>query len=775
MSLTIGFDTGIKSLLASQAALQTIGNNIANANTPGFSREQIILGETSPISIGGFSLGTGVSIAQIRRIVDDGLEQRILYHRSGLARFSTEAAGYKQIENIWNGAGGNGLPASLSGIFNKLSSLGTQPDGKAGRQGVLTSAGDLAAALRGMASSLGGFRDDSRFDTSLRLDQANNIAAQIAQLNNQIGSLTSQQVDAHALEDRRQQLLNDLNQIVEATVIPAQNGMVRVLVGGQTIVGGTKTYDLYLDSSNPDKPELRVRGAIGAIAAGNGAIAGLMKLSEEAVPSLLSKADDFTRELILAFNRLHTTGVPLKGGFEFLQGASAPKAGAAGMTLPMSAAGLPFEVKKGDLFVTTTNNATGDIVKTKITINPSDSMVDFAAKINGVPHLSATMDAAGRMRISADSGYQFDFSPRLDVNPDAAGAFGGSSGAVSTAAKAPFTLAAGSALQVKVDGGATQNITFNTSQFADISAATAGEVAAAINAQLTGAKAVVAGGALSIVSLSSGSTSSIQITDGGGAPNAALQFSTAIDTGSPTSAHVAVSGSYTGGSNDAWTFKADANGQIGVTPNLTVGVYDSAGNRIATLAVGEGYAPGSKLAIKDGVEVSFGPGELSQTANDQFSLDVIANSDSSDVLTALGLNTLFTGSGIDSIAIREDLAANSDLLATSLTGAPTDTGNVNRFLALQKTSVDSLGGTTLAGVLIETTADLASTTRRAIDLESAQNTLVNDLGRQREQISGVSLEEEMANMVRFQQSFSAAGRFIRVLQETSATLLELVR
>lgn len=775
MSLSVGFDTGIKSLLASQSALQTIGNNIANANTKGYSREEVLLSETMPVTVGGMSLGTGVTIAQIRRIVDDGLEARLLSNQSTLARLSMESAGQLQIESIFNSAGGNGLPANLNSIFSSFGVLTTHPDDKANRKSVLTAGRDLANALRDLSSRLADFRDNARFDANLRVEQANSISSQIADLNGQIANLKTRNIDAHALSDRRQQLLGELSQIVEVTTIADQSGMTRVLVAGSTIVSGTKSYDMVIDRSQKDEPVLRVKSGVGAIAVGNGAVAGLLKLSEQSVSGVLSQANSFAKSLILAFNRVHTTGVPTSGGFESIQGATAPATGALGATVALSAAGYDTEIQKGELYITVQNKATGEISKSKVAVDPSETLTDFAAKLSSIGHLSASIDAAGKLRISADAGYQFDFSPRLDSNPDAAGSFGGSAAAVTSGNAGPFALTNGASMTVNVDNGPAQTITFQTSQFADITKATAEEVAAAINSQITGAKAVADHGRISLVSDTSGTTSTIQIADGSGAPNAQFGFSLAQDSGSATAANATISGSYAGAANDQWTFRADGDGQIGVSPNLTVGVFDSTGNRIATLSVGEGYSPGTKLVVKDGVEVSFGPGEISNVSKDSFSLDVVANSDSSDVLSALGLNTFFTGESIDNIAMREDLMDHPELLASSLNGAALDAGNLNRFLQIQKLAQDGLGGATLPGFLTEMTSDIALDTKRTGDLESAQNTLVSDLSSQREQISGVSMEEEMANMVRFQQAFTTAGRYLQVLQQTTASLLELIR
>ncbi len=775
MSLSVGFDTGLKSLLTAQAALSTIGNNIANANTPGYTRRQVILGEAAPVTIGGLSFGTGVGIADIRRTVDHAVEQRLLAHHSVLSRLGVERAGFQQLESLVGGVGGTGLPALLGDVFGALSSLAAHPDDLVGRTDVLTTGQNLAGSLRELSSRLGAFRRDARADAEIRVAEVNRITDQIAELNLEISRLKAKGAQPHGLEDRRQVLVQDLGKLVEVKTIADPNGSLRVLLGGHSLVSGKTSFALQLKTGPGGAPELRIDGGIGSIAVGNGAVAGLLKLSENAVGVLAERTDTFARSLLVDFNRIHATGIPLSGGFASLLAANGPALGLSGAGLPLSSAGLPFPVEKGDLWITVENTKTGAVEKHRVAVDPAESLSDLSARIGSISNLSTSLDADGRLRITAAPGHRFDFSPRLDPNPGVAGAFGGEAAALTSGATGPFALTNGATLQIAVDGGPAQTVTFTTSQFADIANATASEVAAAIASQITGATVGVDHGALAIVSSTTGTSSSLLVTDGAGSPNGALGFSTTIDTGATTTAAPLVTGSYTGEANDAWTFAADGDGTIGVTPGLTVGVFDSTGTRIATLEVGEGYSPGEAIEVKDEVRLALGPGVISKTANDSFRLDVLARSDSSDALVALGLNSFFTGSSASDIAVRSDLAADGSLLSASLTGSPADGGALNRILALQDESLDTLGGIPISSYLATTVADLGFDAKRASDFEEAQELLVNDLTRQREEVSGVSLEEEMAALVRFQQAFEAAGRYVRIVQETTASLLDLVR
>ncbi|HKE01123.1 MAG TPA: flagellar basal body rod C-terminal domain-containing protein, partial [Planctomycetota bacterium] len=153
-----------------------------------------------------------------------------------------------------------------------------------------------------------------------------------------------------------------------------------------------------------------------------------------------------------------------------------------------------------------------------------------------------------------------------------------------------------------------------------------------------------------------------------------------------------------------------------------------------------------------------------------------ADSDTSDILVAVGLNSFFTGSNAGDIDVRETLAADPDLVSASITGASGEGANALRMLSIgDDKSLPTLGGNTLAGFLGKYTADVGFDSKRSMDLEDAQQSLVDDLVSRREEVSGVSMEEEMANLVRFQQQFQAAGRYIQTVQDLSGSLLEILQ
>ncbi|HKE00463.1 MAG TPA: flagellar hook-associated protein FlgK, partial [Planctomycetota bacterium] len=397
MSLSIGLDLGLRSLLNSQGILQTIGNNLANANTPGYARQDVLLEETRPLMTGAFAFGRGADIAALRRIVDESLEARLRDQGSILSRLSTERVGQTQLESIVAGGGDASLPSLLSKLFDSASGLASHPADDVDRQSLLSAGGDLAGALRELAARLGKVKADAGADLEIRVKEVNELAEQIAGLNQQIAEMKAKGIDANALLDTRTLRLQDLAKVAGVTTVEAKNGTTTVLLDGHTIVSGNHTFALEIKKSSPTAtPVLRVKGSVGDVAIGQGAIAGLLKIGESVVPGLRAKADAFAHALALAWNRVHSTGLPKDGGFQLLVADNK----VANDTAPLSQAGLPFDVTAGDLYVNVTDTATGAVTKTKLAIDPNGSLADFAAQLNGVAGLTATIDG-GVLRISA--------------------------------------------------------------------------------------------------------------------------------------------------------------------------------------------------------------------------------------------------------------------------------------------------------------------------------------------------------------------------------------
>jgi flagellar hook-associated protein 1 len=214
---------------------------------------------------------------------------------------------------------------------------------------------------------------------------------------------------------------------------------------------------------------------------------------------------------------------------------------------------------------------------------------------------------------------------------------------------------------------------------------------------------------------------------------------------------------------------------IGQTADLRVRVLDANGSVVTTLNVGEGYEPGKLIDVGNGIQISFGPGPISATDGQAFTLDALADSDTSDLLVAIGMNTFFLGSGADDIEVNPDLLANPDRLAAGISKAEGDAGNLNRLLGLRSLDLAALDQNTIEDYYADLVGDVGFRTAAAASDLASQSQLMQQLQAERDSTSGVNMDEEMVNMLSFQQSYDAAARFISVAQQMTDTLINLGR
>ncbi|HKX46317.1 MAG TPA: flagellar hook-associated protein FlgK [Planctomycetota bacterium] len=780
----ISLNTGLRALIAAQYSLDTVGQNLANANTPGYSRQVARLATALPLQRGQFLLGNGVEVRSVSRHVDALLERRILGQTALAGRFEAQMGEASSIEALFGELEGQALGDALDGLFTKASTLASDPVDTVARTAMVQAAVELAArfgALDGGLKDAGGTLALSAQAVAVEVNQ---LAARVASLNAAIAETEAVGVEANDLRDERQLALEDLGRLVDITTQDdGQNGL-RVMVAGNVLVSGDEARKLSVDVEG-GVAKVRIEGAAGLVPVEGGELAGLLDLRDGFVPELRTRLDALAKSLILELNRRHSTGVPQHGGFEQLTATNAVvDRDNDGKLLDelLSKSGLPFDVASGELVVNVTDAETGALEKHTLAISAGKTTVgQFVAALDGLDHLSAGLDAKGRLQISADEGFRFDFSARLDTNPDPFGAFGSGKASLGTPAAGPFALADGDTLQITVPAGAgttTVLHTFAQAEFADITEATAEEVAASLAGDpafaAAGLEAHAVDGHLFLQTAGEGAGS--QFTLDGGTALAGLGiagFATQTVSGTVDGAAVTVGGAYAGEGNHTWSFVPQGDGTVGTTPGLAVDVLDEQGQLVATLQVGEGYQPGEALAVADGVTVAFGLGELSATHNDRFALDVAEDSDTTDVLVALGLNGLLEGHDAGTLSVRAELQADPSLLAVSTTGAPGGNGVLLELLELEDEPAEGLGAS-VAGFYGALVGDVGFEVASIGAAAEANALLLGDLEARRSAISGVNVDEELVDLVRFEQSYAAAARFIDTVNQLQEDLLRLL-
>jgi flagellar hook-associated protein 1 FlgK len=234
---------------------------------------------------------------------------------------------------------------------------------------------------------------------------------------------------------------------------------------------------------------------------------------------------------------------------------------------------------------------------------------------------------------------------------------------------------------------------------------------------------------------------------------------------------ISVSGIYTGTKNQTFTFTVIGTGSVG-NGDLQIEVKNGDGEVVTTLNVGEGYAAGDTLDAGDGIKISIGTGDLNDS--DTFEVDVFGNTDTSGLLAAAGINTFFRGNNASTIEVCTDIVSEAGRIATALGADMTDNINVLRLAALRDEAVSSLDDMTPG----EFYRQLVTDTGRQISVEQMQQNnseaIIQNLSNQQSEISGVDINDEVAQLLIFEQMFQAMAKYITSVQSTVATIMEII-
>ena len=322
MSVNHLLDIGRSALQAAQFGLDVTGNNIANVNTPNYTRQRPVYAPGVTVSLGGgVSHGSGVSVEGVQRIYDALLGHQVYKANSEWADYELREQTYRRIESVLYPSDETNLGKQIDEFFNALHDLANNPGGLAERQVVLTKAESLASNFRNLHGSL---EQEIRSTNTLLegyRDEINRLASEIATINEEIGRLQGPNYTPNDLLDRRDALIQELSGYVDPTVIEDERGLVTVLVsGGQPLVEGTTshTLDLVDDPGGGNFYRVTIRDVDITDSLQGGKVKGLLEAGEEMV-GFQDDLDRLAATLIDQVNQAHTAGYDLDGnpGVEF--------------------------------------------------------------------------------------------------------------------------------------------------------------------------------------------------------------------------------------------------------------------------------------------------------------------------------------------------------------------------------------------------------------------------------------------------------------------------
>jgi flagellar hook-associated protein 1 FlgK len=314
-------NVGTRALLANQTVLQVTGNNIANVNTPGYSRQSAVL-QTAPGQYTGSGyIGKGVDVLTIERTYNDFLTRQATLAGATSAGDAARADKLKQLEGIFPG-GTSGLGAAISDMLNAFSDVATAPTDLTARTVALTRVSETASRLRSASTSL----DELQSGVSQELDQKvtaiNSLATNIASINEKISRAAGTGQPPNDLLDQRDQLVRDLNKYIQTSSVPAEDGTVGIFIGGsQALVLGSSAAPLSLVSDQfndpmKDKLALTRNGqtiALDEAALGGGEVPGLLRFQNTDMAEGRNLLGRLTLAVTTSMNDQHKLGLDLDG------------------------------------------------------------------------------------------------------------------------------------------------------------------------------------------------------------------------------------------------------------------------------------------------------------------------------------------------------------------------------------------------------------------------------------------------------------------------------
>lgn len=310
--LNASLATALSGLIADQGAMQATTNNVANVNTPGYTREVPILATSDPVVVGNLTLGTGVTLQKIQSIRDPILEAQIQQETQAQGQWNALVSALSQTQVNFSSSSGD-IGSAISNFFNSINQLATSPADLSLRQGVLTAAGNLAAAFNTTSKNLSEQRSNLNSSVAETVDQINQLTSQIAQVNGQISRLENAGQSAGTFEDQRTQLIDQLSSLVDVSVVPSDNTITITTAAGAALVAGQQSFELSTspDSSGMQQVFSENTNVTSTIAAGQ--LGGLLQMRDQQLPAIQNQLDTLAAGLATAVNGVQTAGYDLNG------------------------------------------------------------------------------------------------------------------------------------------------------------------------------------------------------------------------------------------------------------------------------------------------------------------------------------------------------------------------------------------------------------------------------------------------------------------------------
>ncbi|MGE0372689.1 MAG: flagellar hook-associated protein FlgK [Gammaproteobacteria bacterium] len=764
--------TGLTGLLAAQRALSVASNNIANVNTEGYSRQRVNLTTQVPDRIGDFFIGTGVTISSIERIYDEFNTLQIRTATSGSGQADKFYALASQIDTMLSDPDA-GVMAALQGFFDSIQTVANDPSSLESRQVMLSEAESLASRFQSHYLQISSLDSNVNDALTAAVDEINSLATSIANINQQIVNLgISDSGGANDLLDRRDELIRHLSEQVAVTTVSQGDGTVNVYIGsGQALVAGAAASRMTIASNayDPERKEVAFVTTSGPVVVSNqlsgGEVGGILQFRSQVLDPTLNSLGQLAISVAATFNARHAMGVDLNGaaGGDFFVPIDTDVTISTAQVLANSNNSGQPEAQIGVVIsdagaLTTSDYRLERTGASYSLVRLSDGRV---TSLSGFPGAPAVVDG---LTLSLDSGTVANGDSFL-IRPTANGA-------------RYFDVAISNPNQIAAASPVRTSVSLANTGGGDIDAGAIVDLAAFVsdNYRIVAANATAAA--------ADGGATRGQVTENGG--NNTVQYELRIN-----GVLVYNQGSADAALADLAALAAEINDDVAATgvmahvnPGGTALYFANVPPSSMPVTVTETINTLSGTAEDADTAVGYFGGATLQGASSPtgtYTFDSAA--DSYVVLNGVGA-AVTAGAYDDGAAIQfngiETVLSGDPNSGDVFTVGPNTNGvsdnrNALALAALQDARILNNGTASYQDLYSGLVADVGIKTHQAEVSGQAQGSMLAQAVEARESLSGVNLDEEAANILRFQQAYSAAAQVIAAANAMFDTLIDSIR
>jgi flagellar hook-associated protein 1 FlgK len=338
MSLSTSLSIAVQALNADTGALQATNNNIANANTAGYSRQTVILQEATPTDSGSISEGNGVILQGFQSVRDELVQNQIQAETQAQSSANAQLSSLQEIQPAF-ATSAQDIGTQMSALFNSLSTLSTDPTSSTDRQAVLTAGKNLATAFNSTSAVLTAQQSSLNANVAQDVTQINVLTQQIAALNPQLAELKSSGQDGGTLQDQQNQLVLSLSALTNVSVTKTDGGVTLATGNGTPLVVGSQSLALQATPAADGSEQVLDKNGVNITASLTGGdLGGTVQTRDETIPTLLNQLDTLANQFGTAFNAVQASGTDGYGnaGSEFFSVSTVVAGSAAAIGVAMT-------------------------------------------------------------------------------------------------------------------------------------------------------------------------------------------------------------------------------------------------------------------------------------------------------------------------------------------------------------------------------------------------------------------------------------------------------